>query len=44
VAVVKFDHIFGQGAGSPIITKAHRLNQGKLPVVGKKITHFFFLS
>ena len=42
--VVKLDHIFRQGAGSAIVTNAHRINRGKLPVVGKEITDFFFFE
>jgi exodeoxyribonuclease V alpha subunit len=44
VPVVKLDHIFRQGAGSAIVTNAHRINQGKLPVVGREITDFFFFE
>lgn len=42
VPLVRLDQIFRQGAGSAIITNAHRINQGLLPVVSKDITDFFF--
>jgi exodeoxyribonuclease V alpha subunit len=44
VPVVKLDHIFRQGAGSAIVTNAHRINQGQMPLVGKDITDFFFFG
>ncbi|HEX2915740.1 MAG TPA: ATP-dependent RecD-like DNA helicase [Chloroflexia bacterium] len=42
VPVVRLDHIFRQGAGSAIVTNAHRINQGEFPLIGKEITDFFF--
>ena len=44
VPVVKLEQIFRQGAGSAIVTNAHLINQGKMPVVGKEITDFFLFS
>jgi ATP-dependent exoDNAse (exonuclease V) alpha subunit len=44
VPVVKLDQIFRQGAGSAIITNAHRINQGLMPVVSRDITDFFFFG
>ena len=42
VPVVRLETIFRQGAGSAIISNAHRINEGKMPVVGRDITDFFF--
>ncbi len=44
VPVVRLDHIFRQGAGSAIITNAHLINQGQMPVSGREITDFFFFT
>jgi ATP-dependent exoDNAse (exonuclease V) alpha subunit len=44
VPVVKLDQIFRQGAGSAIITNAHRINQGLMPIVRRDITDFFFFG
>jgi ATP-dependent exoDNAse (exonuclease V) alpha subunit len=44
VPVVKLDQIFRQGAGSAIITNAHRINQGLMPIVSRDITDFFFFG
>ncbi len=44
VPVVKLEQIFRQGAGSAIVTNAHLINQGKMPVVGREITDFFLFS
>ncbi len=41
VPVVRLEHIFRQGAGSAIVTNAHRINQGQYPQTGKDITDFF---
>ena len=42
VPVVRLDHIFRQGAGSAIVTNAHRINQGQMPLTGSQIKDFFF--
>jgi exodeoxyribonuclease V alpha subunit len=44
VPVVKLDHIFRQGAGSAIVTNAHRINQGQMPLTGREISDFFFFT
>jgi exodeoxyribonuclease V alpha subunit len=42
IPVVRLEHIFRQGAGSAIVTNAHRINQGEFPRTGHDITDFFF--
>ena len=42
VPVVRLDHIFRQGAGSAIVTNAHRINGGQMPLTGPQIKDFFF--
>jgi exodeoxyribonuclease V alpha subunit len=44
VPVIKLDQIFRQAADSAIITNAHFINQGQLPVYGSHIKDFFFFS
>ncbi|MEI6043746.1 MAG: AAA family ATPase [Chloroflexota bacterium] len=44
VPVVKLEQIFRQGEGSAIVTNAHRINQGQMPLMGKEITDFFFFG
>jgi exodeoxyribonuclease V alpha subunit len=44
IPVVRLNHIFRQGAGSAIITNAHRINQGQVPVVNRDITDFFVFA
>jgi exodeoxyribonuclease V alpha subunit len=44
IPVVRLDHIFRQGAGSAIITNAHRINEGQVPVVNRDITDFFIFA
>jgi ATP-dependent exoDNAse (exonuclease V) alpha subunit len=44
VPVTRLDHIFRQGAGSAIVTNAHRINQGLLPQTSSQITDFFFFG
>jgi exodeoxyribonuclease V alpha subunit len=44
VPVVKLDQIFRQGAGSAIITNAHLINRGQMPLFGREITDFFFFQ
>jgi exodeoxyribonuclease V alpha subunit len=42
VPVIRLDQIFRQAADSAIITNAHFINQGQLPVYGGQINDFFF--
>jgi exodeoxyribonuclease V alpha subunit len=42
VPVVRLEHIFRQGAGSAIVTNAHRINQGEMPQVSRDVQDFFF--
>jgi len=42
VAVVRLQTIFRQAAGSYIITNAHRINQGQMPLVDPQHSHDFF--
>ncbi len=44
VPVVQLDHIFRQGAGSAIVTNAHRINSGQMPVTGRDVTDFYFFA
>ena len=44
VPVVRLDQIFRQGAGSAIVTNAHRINQGQMPLTGEHIKDFFFFT
>lgn len=44
VPVIRLNHIFRQGADSAIVTNAHRINQGQMPITGKGIADFFFLE
>jgi exodeoxyribonuclease V alpha subunit len=44
VPVVKLDQIFRQGAGSAIVSNAHRINRGQMPLLGGDITDFFFFG
>ncbi|HEX2915839.1 MAG TPA: AAA family ATPase [Chloroflexia bacterium] len=44
VPVVKLDQIFRQGADSAIISNAHLINEGKMPVTGGEIKDFFFFN
>jgi exodeoxyribonuclease V alpha subunit len=41
IAVVRLDEIFRQAEGSLIITNAHRINRGQMPLFHKKATDFF---
>ena len=41
VAVVRLETIFRQAAGSYIITNAHRINQGQMPLFPKDANDFF---
>jgi exodeoxyribonuclease V alpha subunit len=38
------EQIFRQGAGSAIVTNAHRINEGQMPLTGREITDFFFFN
>lgn len=42
--VTRLNLIFRQAAGSHIITNAHRINQGQLPLFPKESTDFFLFS
>lgn len=44
VPVVRLDQIFRQAEGSAIVTNAHRINQGKMPLTGGEITDFYFFT
>lgn len=41
VPTVRLDHIFRQAAGSYIVTNAHRVNQGQMPLFEKDSRDFF---
>ena len=42
--ITQLTQIFRQGEGSAIITNAHRINQGQLPVTGPDIQDFFIFK
>jgi exodeoxyribonuclease V alpha subunit len=42
--VVKLDHIFRQSSGSAIVTNAHRINHGEMPIFGPDIYDFYFFK
>lgn len=42
--VVRLDEVFRQSESSRIVTNAHRINEGKMPVLTDKTGDFFFLS
>ncbi len=44
VPVVRLEQIFRQAATSAIITNAHRINHGEVPVSGGEIADFFFFA
>lgn len=44
VPVVKLDHIFRQSSGSAIITNAHRINHGEMPLTGDGIEDFYIFA
>ena len=45
VNVIELKRIFRQAMGSSIITNAHRINKGQMPVLkGKKDNDFFFIE
>ena len=43
-ATVSLSEIFRQEKGSHIITNAHRINSGDLPILSRESTDFFFLA
>ena len=44
VPVVLLETIFRQAEGSAIVSNAHRINHGEVPLTGKDITDFFFFN
>ncbi len=42
VSVIRLQKIFRQAEGSYIISNAHRINQGQMPVVDAQLSHDFF--
>lgn len=44
VPVVLLETIFRQAEGSAIVSNAHRINHGEVPLMGKEITDFFFFN
>ncbi|MCE5221998.1 MAG: ATP-dependent RecD-like DNA helicase [Clostridium sp.] len=44
IKVVRLKEIFRQGAESLIIVNAHRINQGKIPLLNQKDKDFFFIN
>ena len=44
VPVTRLDQIFRQAAESAIITNAHRINQGEMPLTGEPINDFFMFT
>lgn len=44
IKVVKLTEIFRQAEESAIITNAHRINNGKYPIIDKKNNDFFFMN
>jgi exodeoxyribonuclease V alpha subunit len=44
VPVVSLETIFRQAEGSAIVSNAHRINHGQVPLIGKEITDFFFFT
>ncbi len=43
IKVVRLKEIFRQGNESLIVTNAHRINQGEMPILNKKDKDFFFI-
>lgn len=43
VKVVRLKEIFRQGKESMIVTNAHKINQGEMPILNKKNNDFYFL-
>ena len=44
IKVVRLKDIFRQAAESLIVTNAHRINEGKMPILNQKNKDFFFIS
>ena len=44
IKVVRLKEIFRQGAESLIITNAHRINEGKVPILNQRDKDFFFIN
>ncbi|MBD7912950.1 MULTISPECIES: ATP-dependent RecD-like DNA helicase [Clostridium] len=44
IKVVRLKEIFRQGAESLIITNAHRINQGEMPLLNRKDKDFYFIK
>ena len=44
IKVVRLKDIFRQAAESLIVTNAHRINQGQMPILNQKDKDFFFIS
>jgi exodeoxyribonuclease V alpha subunit len=44
VPITRLETIFRQPEGSAIVSNAHRINAGQMPVYGKQITDFFFFN
>ncbi len=44
VPITRLETIFRQPEGSAIVSNAHRINAGELPVYGKQVTDFFFFN
>ncbi len=44
IPVIRLQTIFRQAAGSDIITNAHRINRGEMPVFEKESQDFFFFA
>lgn len=44
VPVIKLDHIFRQSSGSAIITNAHRINHGEMPLASGAINDFYIFG
>ncbi len=44
IKVVRLKEIFRQGSESLIIVNAHRINEGKMPLLNKKDKDFFFIG
>ncbi|WP_459480153.1 SF1B family DNA helicase RecD2 [Clostridium saccharoperbutylacetonicum] len=44
IKVVRLKEIFRQGSESLIIVNAHRINEGKMPLLNQKDKDFFFIS
>lgn len=43
IPVIRLDHIYRQAEGSYIITNAHRINKGEMPLIEKNSKDFFLM-